>query len=202
MPLRPSHSASHERVRAFIAVELDDDVKRALRPAMAKLQERHARADVRWVPESNWHLTVKFLGDVPWLEIGRIGTALQELAAETPAFELEVKGLGAFPPDRSPRIVAAGIGRGAEELAAFHARLEARMAALGYPPENRGFKAHLTLGRVRGRRGNEMLWENLAARGAQAFGESPVEKAVLYQSELESRGARYTALATGRFKLV
>ncbi|MBE7467064.1 MAG: RNA 2',3'-cyclic phosphodiesterase [Planctomycetes bacterium] len=196
MVQRPSHSAGSHRIRAFIAVDLDEEVKHALRPVLKRVRERCGRSDVKWLPEENWHLTVKFLGDVPWLEVGRVGKLMQAVAAEAAPFELRVEGLGAFPPGRAPRIVSAGIVAGGAELAKLHAALDASLATMGIPPENRGFKAHLTLGRVRGHA--EMLWEALREYEAAPFGACEVDKLVLYQSELESRGAQYTALASGK----
>lgn len=198
MPLRPSHSDPRKKIRSFIAVDLGREVKKALRPAVEDLRRRSKQVNVRWVPEENWHLTVKFLGDVDWLATGEIGKAMQAVAKEVPAFELEVRGLHAFPPNRNPRVVAASLATGQDTLACLHGKIDKRMQAFGVDPEHRAFRAHLTLARVRGTSGAKVLWENLEPFADQSFGRAHIDEVVLFQSELRREGAEYTPLATAR----
>lgn len=194
MLLRPSHSSTVHYIRAFVAVDVGDAVRDALRPAVERLKLMGAR--VRWVPEENWHLTVKFLGDVDFNETGKIGKALQEVVATVPSFDLSFQGLHPFPPDRSPRVLVAGVADGSKALTELHRIVDKRMGDFGVPGEIRSFKAHLTLARIRDRAGAERLWPALEKFNERPFGTAFIEEAILFQSELDQGGAQYTRLAT------
>ncbi|MBI3832691.1 MAG: RNA 2',3'-cyclic phosphodiesterase [Planctomycetes bacterium] len=196
MALHPADSDPDKLIRAFIAVDVGEAVRKALVPALERL--RRIDSQVRWVDPKNWHLTVKFLGDVEWRAVDGMAKALQEETATLPAFEFRVRGLFPFPPGRSPRIVAAGIEDSTRGLESLNRALEARMQAFGIPPERRGFKAHLTLGRVQNPRGQDRLWSVLKKFEAEDFGTAHVKEAVLYRSELDPKGAQYTLLATAK----
>jgi 2'-5' RNA ligase len=183
-------------VRAFVAADIGPDVRAGLRPVLAEL--RRLGGPVRWVKEDNVHLTLKFLGDVEWLKIGKIAEVVKQAAALARPFTLRVAGLRAFPPGPSPRIVAAGLTAGVEELRALHKSLDGAMRQFGVPAENRDFLAHLTLGRVRARERADRLWEALARHADRDFGEAEVTELILFQSELKPQGAEYVRLATAR----
>ena len=87
-------------IRAFLAIELPD----ALRPGLTQVQGelKSGRADVRWVPVGNIHLTLKFFGNVPEDEIGPLAQAAQVATAESAPFQLQVTSAGAFPSPRPP----------------------------------------------------------------------------------------------------
>jgi 2'-5' RNA ligase len=153
---------------------------------------------LRWVAEANWHLTVKFLGDVELLQLGDIGKAVQEEAGRAPVFELALAGLTAFPPGRRPRVLAAKVSAGAEQLAELHRRLDQRLGDFGVPLENRPFHAHLTLARVGEGRNGEGVFEELAKHAEGKFGVATIEEAVLFQSELTPAGPLYTPLCTAK----
>ena len=191
-------SALPATVRAFAAADVGPDIRAALRPVMERL--RRLGAPVRWVAEPNWHLTLKFLGDVESRQLGGIGQAVREAAAGVAVFEMGLCGLHAFPPGRTPRIVAADVTAGVEGLRALHAELEARLQAFGVAAEQRAFLAHLTLGRVQGKGDLERLWKAMAEHAQDDFGTVTVDEIVLFQSELRPEGARYTPLATAKLR--
>ena len=95
-------------IRAFLAIELPD----ALRPGLAQVQGelKRSRADVRWVPVGNIHLTLKFFGNVPDEEIGPLAQAARAAAAQSAPLQLQVTVAGAFPSPNAPRVVWLGLG--------------------------------------------------------------------------------------------
>ncbi len=186
-------STSLQQIRAFIAVDVGPDVRAALRPVVEQL--KHRAHQVRWVPEDQWHLTAKFLGDVDGRQVGEIAKAMQEEANATPAFELEFRGLKPFPPGREPRIVAVEVVSGVDALASFHQRLDQRMEAFGVPSERRSFLAHLTLGRIKGAGQMEWLWDSVRDQAEADFGMASIDEAILFQSNLRPEGAQYIPLA-------
>lgn len=112
-----------------------------------------------------------------------------------PAFELELRGLGAFPTRGRPRVLWVGAGQGAAAATALAARVDAALAPLGFPPEPRPFTSHVTLGRVRAPRPNPALAEALAAAADRAFGQARVAAVALMRSQPSPAGSRYTELA-------
>lgn len=147
---------------------------------------------VAWVSPENLHVTLKFLGHVDEARLEPMRGALGGAAAAGPPFDLAITGLGAFPTAARPRVLWAGVGRGAEALAALAAAVERALAALGVPPEDRPFSAHVTLGRVREPRRDPALAAALAAGAARDFGTLRVAHVSLMRSDLSPGGRRYT----------
>ena len=102
--------------------------------------------------------------------------------------------LGPFPDARKMRLVAARMEDGGR-LGAIRDALEPELERFGVPPDGRGFKAHLTMARVKGSRGIGELAEALKPYQEKSFGECRVEGLTLFMSELSPRGSTYTALA-------
>jgi len=193
MSHRPDRSVG-PTVRAFVAVNLDQDLKDAL----AKVQERlkATRADVGWVRPESLHLTLKFLGQVEESRLGAVAEAIAAAATGYGSFRLVLGGVGAFPQPRAARVVWIGVQQGAEALVTLQARVEAGLEALGFAREERPFAAHLTLGRVRGPARREQLAVALTSIPAEPLREMMLHRIDLMKSELGPGGARYTALQT------
>ena len=191
MPDRPD-SQPVATIRAFIAVNLDPN----LRAALARVQDRlkATRADVGWVRPENLHLTLKFLGQVEEGRIGAIREAVATAATGCGPVRLIFQGLGAFPRPREARVVWIGLSHGAEALAALQARIEEQLESLGFAREARPFTAHLTLGRVRGPAHREQLARALTEAPAEALGEMLLDRLELMKSDLSVGGARYSIL--------
>jgi RNA 2',3'-cyclic 3'-phosphodiesterase len=176
-----------EEARGRLAVEVDR--LRATERASGTLPE------VVWVAPENLHLTVKFLGAVATDRVADIERALGEAVTGLAAFDLTLRGLGAFPSAGRPRIIWAGVAHGAAELAAVAAHVERTLSPLGFPAEDRPFSAHITLGRVRTPRRNPRLAAALAASANVELGRLAVARVSLMRSDLSPRGARYSELA-------
>jgi RNA 2',3'-cyclic 3'-phosphodiesterase len=182
--------------RLFVALEPTDAVRRRLGAIAQDLRRTAGRAadDVRWVQPENVHLTLQFLGAVPDARVGDVAEAVRGAAAGSRALSLEVKGAGGFPNARRPRVVWVGLAGDVEPLAALVADLGRRLAPLGFPPEDRSYAPHLTLGRARDGRGAPGLAGALA-QAAQAEGVTwRAAELVLFESHLSPRGPRYEAI--------
>lgn len=183
-------------MRTFIAIDLPSRLQEALSRLEKELQE--ARAPVTWVKPERIHLTLKFLGDVAPERIPEIQSRLDEVARKAPPFRLEPVGCGAFPTIRQMRVIWVGLEGDAMALSGLQQAVEAAMVQLGFKREERPFKPHLTLGRVKGRQHLRLLQELLLDRQsfrAEAF---DVTELVLYKSELRPEGAHYTPLSRKR----
>ena len=189
-------------VRAFIAVEIDEAVRRRaaqLSRALASALERSGgRRAVAWVAPQNLHLTLRFLGEV---DAAAVEAVKGRLAApfDTPAFEVGLFGLGTFPPAGPPRVIWLAVSGGAKALSDVSREVDARLDGLGLPQEERGFHAHLTLGRVKGAVGRR-LPDAIAAAGATDAGRCLVDHVTLFESRLSPSGATYCVVATSRLE--
>jgi 2'-5' RNA ligase len=151
---------------------------------------------VSWVAPDNLHVTLKFLGHVPQSLLEHVSAALARVAPEHAGFDLEVRGLGAFPGVSRPRVIWAALGGDAPALAGLAAAVDAALGAIGVPPESRPFAPHVTLGRARHPGRDAALTQALAAGATRAFGQFRVGELVLMRSDLSPRGPRYTPIGT------
>jgi RNA 2',3'-cyclic 3'-phosphodiesterase len=180
-------------LRAFVAVEIPEEVRAALDAAQARLRQHLVRA--RWVRSGSMHLTLKFLGDIPAGQVAGAADALQVAVRGHAALRLSAAGIGAFPGIRRPRVLWAGLSGETEPLADLQRSVEEELAALGFPREERPFRAHLTIGRFSEPVAPGPLAEALKDFATASFGEFTVQELVLFRSELKPSGAVYTALA-------
>jgi 2'-5' RNA ligase len=179
-------------IRSFIAVPLPPEVKERLAEAQRRL--RPVAPEVKWVAMDSFHITLKFLGGVAPDQLQQTWQEVTGGLRGAAGFTLHLVGAGAFPSAARPRVIWAGIAQGAEELARLAARTERACAACGFDPENRPFRSHVTLGRVREPAPNPQLAEQLVALATTDFGMVPVDRVILMKSDLTPQGARYTAL--------
>ena len=186
-------------MRCFVAIELPDDVRAALARTQASLRQRAPRADLRWVDAAGLHVTLKFLGEVAEDRLSALTDALRATVASHAALALAVAGLGGFPSLGRPRVLWAGIPTGVAELGRLAAALERALAPLGFPPESRPFRSHVTIARVRSPRGTGRIAAAIRAGGDVDFGRWTATDVVLFQSRLRPSGAVYEPLA--RFAL-
>ncbi len=177
-------------IRAFIAVSLAPVVIEEIAKMQRALQS--AKGDIRWTRAEGWHLTLKFLGDITPMQVAPIVEALGRALSTQPPLHIVAQGLGAFPHLTRPRVVWAGVH--GEGLTALSEQIETALMALDFPPEERDFTPHLTLGRVRSLRGWEQVLSVVKEHEQARFGESAITEVTLYQSDLRPTGAVYRPL--------
>ncbi len=185
-------------IRAFIAIELPPEIKSSLSNLIEKLRPGRERC-VKWVNPESVHLTLKFLGNIPEGQIVDITNAMNDAIKGAPSFELNLKGVGAFPNLRSPRVVWAGIGGNVPILLNLQKQIEEALVPLNFTPEKRKFSAHLTLGRIRDnatRQARADLGQALETLLIDSTPTFTVNKISLMKSTLTSSGAIYDQLAS------
>ncbi len=174
-------------IRAFFAIEIGPDARRAAAAVAQRLRGDPGGDGVRWVRPEALHVTLRFLGEIdPAAAAPLARRASQELAA-LDSFSLRLGPAELFPSPRRPRVVALGLEPTAP-LRELVEAVERSCAAEGFAAEERPFRAHLTLGRIKGR-----SFPTVAALAVPAA-EFAVSEAVLFRSELSSAGSRYTPL--------
>ncbi|MBI3243344.1 MAG: RNA 2',3'-cyclic phosphodiesterase [Chloroflexi bacterium] len=187
-----------QTLRAFIAIEFSPTLRGRLKNVIASLSQATPPDAVSWVKADNIHLTLKFLGNIPQTRIASISAALKEAVAPFDPFSFSVSGIGCFPNFKRPRVLWAGIDpAGAKTLIELQARIENQVSPLGYPPEDRAFSPHVTLGRVRREARPEAAakaGEAVRAQWQVELGTQRVNAVTLMKSELRPGGPVYTQL--------
>lgn len=177
-------------MRTFIAVEISEEA----RGAVARLQEqlKEAGADVNWVEPENLHLTLKFLGEIEEARVPLLTEALSS-SLQTPLFTFSLEGVGAFPRPQHPKVFWVGINEGKGPLLELARELESACNRCGFPPEERPFSPHLTIGRVHSPQGLNRLTQKLQAAEFRG-GSTEAKEIILFQSTLGPAGSVYQPL--------
>ena len=175
-------------IRAFLAIDLEEPAREAAAQVLAALRASEGGAGVRWVRREALHVTLRFLGNIAPERVEPLVQAVATEVAEQEPFALTLGEARAFPSPRRPRVVVLEVGPEAE-LLALAAAVERGTRACGFEPEERPFRAHLTLGRIKQGRGPASRGLGVAAGVTSA-----VDEVVLFRSELARSGAKYTPL--------
>lgn len=182
--------------RLFVAVDLGDRVRRELERLLPELQRAAPRA--RWVKPENAHLTLAFLGSREERDVPALAVALEAVARDFAPLALEAAGGGTFGSSRRPRVLWMGIGGELEAFTALHRRVEEALVPLGYQPERREFRPHLTLARAKDPGGEPALARCAGRLEGRSLGQARVDRLILFRSQPGPGGSRYTPLAEPR----
>jgi len=183
-------------IRAFIAIDIPDDVRAAVEEAQARLKRAHVGVKISWTKVNNLHLTLQFLGYIEEDVVDKIKSGLQFVAEQHQSFDLAVHGAGAFPNESRARVIWVGFDDAAGRLKALARSVQAVTQPLGFEPEHREFSAHLTLGRIKVPRPDVALTRAVESLKNTAFGTLRVEAIHLFESQLHPEGSIYRKLST------
>ncbi len=175
-------------IRAFLAVEPAPLVLRRIADHVEQLRAREHGEDIRWVANENLHVTLRFLGEVLEEDLERMVPALEAAVAKVCRFEVQLGRVVLFPSSRRPRVIALEI-QPEEPLKELFQGVESGLKRAGFAAEKRSFRAHLSLGRLRGSAYPSLEGE-LGLDGARFW----INEVVLFRSVLRSQGAIHTAL--------
>ncbi|MEC9003904.1 MAG: RNA 2',3'-cyclic phosphodiesterase [Planctomycetota bacterium] len=183
------------RTRTFVALPVSAAVKELAAEWMHRLGK--TGVDVKWVAAENLHLTLKFLGEVPTIELAEICQRVTSAVANCEPLEMVFDHVGAFPSAERPRTLWMGVGAGQEAVFQVHEQVEQALMQMGFRGEHRQFHPHVTLGRLR---------SSLATAGALAevlqaanFGPAVTclaSQVVVVASQLGRDEPQYQRLAT------
>ncbi len=182
-------------IRTFIAIQLDDDVHRAV----VRLIEQMRQSDdsIKWVPTDNLHLTLKFLGDVDNTEVHQVCQVIRDVCDAHEPFGLHFRGTGGFPELNRARVLYAGIDDASGALTEIVTRLEEDYAELGFKREPRDYTPHLTLGRCKGgRQLSDAVLQRMTDAAETSFGRMTVNSMCVYASFLDKGGPTYQVMDT------
>ncbi|UVT17509.1 MAG: RNA 2',3'-cyclic phosphodiesterase [Nitrospira sp.] len=194
-------------IRAFLAVEIDDEVRAGLSHVQQDLKRRlalHPSKDTRmtWGQPNSFHLTIRFLGDTDEQLIGHMRDAMAIVRQSHPTIQIPLDQLQAFPNARQPRVLWVGPSEqwlqsaAATQLTAFHQAIESRCRSFGFAPDDKPFMPHLTLARIKigERQVGQFLTQSGVCACPLSLGKITVGALVLMKSELRPTGSLYTKL--------
>ena len=183
------------RTRTFIALPLSAAVKEFAAQWRHRLSKTDAQ--VKWVDSENMHLTLKFLGEVPTVELAEICQTVTSAVAEFEPMEIECDHVGAFPSTSRPRTLWLGIGAGDVAVVELQQHLERALNQLGFRQEHRQYHPHITFGRLRSSdRQAQALSQLLEVSDFGPTVNCLVQQVVVVASQLSRDGSAYQRLAT------
>ena len=190
--------AESEQVRLFVAVTVPEAVKAKMAEAQAALRRVLPDRNVRWARGEQFHLTLRFLGDVEAARVEALGESLRGACRGFGALQLRAQGVGFFPNERYPRVVWVGVRDQAEQLPRLQQVVEAATDAFTTEKKEERFTGHLTLARIKGirREEAEALAQVAAGMADRLFGQWTGYRVELMRSELLPQGARHTCLGS------
>jgi len=181
-----------ENIRSFLSVPIAPELAGSVGAVQESL--RAAGPDVKWVNPESFHITLKFLGDVQRERLEALWPSVEGALDGVPRFRLRLHGVGAFPNPGRPRVIWAAVAEGATELTALAAAVEKACGLHGFAEEERPFRAHLTVGRVRRPAPDARLEAAIAEMRDRDLGEMEAGRVLLMRSDLRPGGPVYHIL--------
>ncbi|MDZ7683132.1 MAG: RNA 2',3'-cyclic phosphodiesterase [Fodinibius sp.] len=173
-------------MRLFIAVPISAKAKDQLVDLQQPIE------GVRWEPKDKLHLTIKFLGDTASKQVRCLQQQLGTI--QQAAFSLSLQGMGYFPKGKQPKVLWAGVKK-SQQLIDLHHKVEKVCTGMGFDADSRPFKPHITLGRINGVPKRDMM-SFINEHKQFRIPELPVHEFVLYESKLDSTGAKHSRVET------
>lgn len=176
-------------MRLFVALEVPEPVRREVARRVASVRDRLPSA--RWVDPDKIHLTMVFLGEVPEARLPGLTAALRQAFAPCPPLPLRLSGAGTFPPGRPARVAWLGLDA-PDDLVSLQADVvRAAVAAVEHEPEDRPYRAHVTLARCPSPWRRDAVDKFVAAFPGEIGQPWVADRGVLMESKLSPKGARY-----------
>jgi RNA 2',3'-cyclic 3'-phosphodiesterase len=183
--------------RTFIAIAVPEPVEQELARLQADLAPEIAGC--RWNVTRPFHITLAFLGDVPAGDLNEICHVVTTSTVSFDRFEVEMRGLGAFPTAIRPRVVWAGVNAtNINALNELQQSVTGSLERIGHGPDDDRFHPHVTIGRIKhDRRGGRGLHALIEARAGWSAGEFEVAEVLVMASTLGRAGPVYEVLGRG-----
>ena len=183
-------------MRVFIAIPVPETVRNALEAVQTELRSALPGEVVRWTKRTQFHLTLRFLGDVDSTQVQALADSLRQACEPFAPLPLRAERIGFFPHMRSPRVVWAWVHDRNEVLPRLQQSIERAVAKFTREAVEEKFTGHVTLGRVKRIRRAEAdaLGKIAIGMAERFFGEWTANHVELIQSELSSEGSRYVTI--------
>jgi len=178
-------------LRTFIAIDIPTGDE--LRKSWERIKESHVRDHIKWVDPRILHLTLFFLGEIPFSKVDPIWNSVCQHLHSTSSFKITLKAMGTFGSVNNPKVIWVGL-QPSEALSSLYIKVVDSLKPFGFIPDERGFNPHITLGRVKHVSSGMKLMQSISELRNTEFQESRVDKIIFYKSELMPQGPKYTIL--------
>lgn len=185
--------------RMFCAFELPQTLRRSISDHAQRVRDAVPDAAASWSKPDNIHLTMKFFGNVDQAQVPAISAAASRVVKEFSPIQIEVGKTGVFPRPSRPQVLWIGIDDRSGALSKLQERLEDEFALEGFAKEDRAFRPHLTIARIRRSQNANQLAEVHLGLEFSAVAVRLAEL-ILFRSELSSKGSKYTAISRQRLE--
>jgi RNA 2',3'-cyclic 3'-phosphodiesterase len=180
-------------IRSFLAIDPPEEVLNGIDAVQRRLRKL-IEGDIRWVRPEGIHLTLKFFGDIFATDVANIASVAEKATEKERPFSLAIGGAGVFPDPHRPRVLWLGMNGDVERLLVFQKGLDQSLHESGFLREERPFRPHLTVARIKTSRGLIGLVRALEKNEEYSAGRFVASGLSLMRSELTPRGAIYTKL--------
>ena len=178
------------QIRAFLAIDLDDDLKPKINKIIREFKKTDAR--IKYVELTNLHLTLKFFGDIDTEGLSLLEDAISNVLSEFESFNVKIKGCGAFPNSNRINVIWVGIDDDSI-IRDMHDRLDKEFVRLGFD-KDRKFSTHLTIGRMKSAKNKNKVKSTIEEFKDVEIGEMEVTQISLKKSTLTPAGPIYEDL--------
>ena len=141
--------SSTEKLRLFIAIPIPEPVRDEIFRVQQELQPLAPHGAARWTPQDQFHLTLRFLGDVPVAGLDKLKESVNAVCRSAQPLQLRAEGIGFFPNPHLPRVVWVGIDDKEGLLVDLQKRIENAVRPFTAEPGEKNFSGHVTLGRLK-----------------------------------------------------
>jgi len=185
--------------RIFTAIDISEAARIKISGFIENLRFDFPDVRVGWEKTEKLHLTLKFLGDTDEDQLASLTEAVASTAKQISNFNLQITGTGVFPSKRNARILWLGVTDEQGILQNLNEILESECESRGFAKENRNFKAHLTIGRLREPHKSKELIESHLEKDftSDTF---EVSEIVIYESRLQKTGSIYSVVSKHKLK--
>jgi 2'-5' RNA ligase len=183
--------------RAFLALDLDKPIRDRLLAVRETIDQPGAK--ISWVAPENLHVTLNFLGDVTDKTLAEVCDRAADVAAGIAPFEFRLRGVRCIPLRSGPvRMLWVDVIYRTGQLKELHEGLDAAFDGLGLKQEERTFRPHITLARVKSAKDYVGLRKAVQPYAEEDFGAQDADELVVYGSQLTSEGPIYTPVARAK----
>ena len=184
--------------RLFIAIDISTEARQAAAAHIDILRRQWPKCSASWTRPEKLHFTLRFLGDTADEKVPAVLAAMERACRSTSPSTLSVAGTGAFPSGRRARVLWLGATGDTVTMARTKDDLDGQLASVGIEPDDREFRPHLTIARVKDPVGCRDLVAHHLAAGVRSAAFIP-DGLVLYESRLERTGSVYTVVGRASF---
>ena len=183
-----------ESWRVFCAIELPAEVRARLEDHILRLRKEVPEATASWSRVENIHLTLKFFGNVEVKRIEKIYELAERVVRQFSTVRIGVGETGVFPRPSRPQVLWIGVKDPSGQLSALQKKFEDECAAEGFEKEDRAYRPHLTIARLRKPEGVRHLADAHLQMKFETI-EVELKELVVFRSELSPKGSKYTVIS-------